>query len=940
MRKASVLLQAVVVVGCAGGSDGTPITDVNCVGEKCDSNALVPGIAESRVFPRLTFSFPVQMVFSPKDKNRAYVVEHSGTVRTFDTSGDPDHAGIALDLAGKVKMNAPPHFEAGLNAIALDPSFPDVAVMYVTYDAINPSDPNNNTRLRWRLSRFTSSDRGNTFPSSSEQILLEMDKTADEHNAGMVGFGQDGFLYVSVGDGGPSFDKNSFGQNVNALYGKMLRIDVHSTSVDPTDLAKTNETFRFRAEAGGGPVMIDHDTVDGNHRRVLPYGIPSDNPFATGGGRPEIFATGLRNPWRWSFDTDGTIWAGDVGQDAFEEINQITLGGNYGWGPREARHCAPGRNPCDVLGSIDPIVELQHGTNVNAVIGGFVYHGHDMPLLRGDYIFGNFTPGTVFGIFNENGKKAPEVLGQLPHAISGFAQDPDGEIYVMDLLRGGIFKLTAGTSHPATGQAPPYKFLMRSGIGTDSGARAYYKSIIPGLDPDTLLVNGQPFTEDRWEQQTFKSGGTTLPTVAAYYQNALDLGFWRDMVCTAKVGRGVGGCRVRNWRNEADKNPALTGNLGTVTMDVSPEGFTRFYVFGPDGKLSTSAVLDSEGKKFIPELCTTCHSGKYAGPGGSPDLGSIFREWEPRSDLSANAPSGQATILVQESTLTRSQAQEKWAVLNDAAHTANAALRTEAQGAVTGTDHAIAGTNDYIDALYSSRNPVVVRAPDDSALMPRTWGPRTGESAALVNAKANTWVTVASRYCMGCHRSNALDLGNYANFQALSSTLGDRSVLEHYIVDDPTDPTRSTTLYMPQAKLMFDRLQRDTPGRGAARDWANQANSPSVPVCEVSIEINGAAFTTPGQDLWITGNVDVLGNWTSAGGVPLTGVLVNGQWTGVWRGKFVVPQGMNLQLKATILDQQGNVLQWEPDLRTNTRNRELAIPNQTSVSLTGTWGQF
>jgi hypothetical protein len=186
----------------------------------------------------------------------------------------------------------------------------------------------------------------------------------------------------------------------------------------------------------------------------------------------------------------------------------------------------------------------------------------------------------------------------------------------------------------------------------------------------------------------------------------------------------------------------------------------------------------------------------------------------------------------------------------------------------------------------------------------------------------------------------ALDFADYANWQALSSTLGDRSVLEHYILDDPNDPTRNTTLYMPQAKLMFDRLQHDTEARGASHDWANQANSPSVAVCEISVEINGAAFTVPGQDLWITGNIDVLGNWTPPAGVPLTGTLINGQWTGVWRGKIVVPQGMAIQLKATILDAQGNLLQWGPDLPTGSRNREFRVPNSTTASLTGTWGRF
>jgi glucose/arabinose dehydrogenase len=936
--RTNLLVASILIAGCAASEEVQPITDVDCVADKCDGNAVVPGVAEVRVFPRLTFNLPVQMVFSPADKNRAFVVEHSGKVKTFLVGdGDPATADTVLDLAGKVKMNAPPHFEAGLNAIAFDPDFPRVPVMYVTYDAIHPDEPNNDTRLRWRLSRFTSGDNGRSFQTTSEEILIEMDKTADEHNAGMIGFGpKDGFLYVSVGDGGPSFDKNAFGQNVNALYGKMLRIDVHTTSVDPTDAATTRLNFRFRDEAGGGAVLIDHDKVKDGVRR-LPYGIPNDNPFAKAGGRPEIFATGLRNPWRWSFDPDGVIWAGDVGQDAFEEINQISLGGNYGWGPREARHCAPGRNPCEVIGSIDPIVELQHGANVNAVIGGFVYRGKDMPLLKGTYIFGNFTPGTVFGIFNENGNKAPEALGSLPHAISGFAEDPAGEIYVMDLLKGGIYKLTAGPSHPPTGQAAPYKFLMRSGIGTDAGARAYYKSIIPGFDEATLEVNGEVYTEQKWEKDTFKD----LPTVAAYYQNSLDLGLWRDMVCTKTIGRGVGGCRVRNYRNEKDRNPDFTGNLGTVTMDVSAEGFTRFFVFAPDGTLATSAVLDGEGKKFIPELCTTCHAGKYTGAGGSPDLGSVFREWEPRDDEFATAPPvfGQrAPILVQESNLSRQAAQENWAALNDVAKAANAALRSEGEGAVLGTNHAVLGTNNYIDSLYASRNPVVLRPADDPAQVPASWVPRATDSVALATAKKDVWFSMASRYCMGCHRSNALDFGDYANFQALASSLGDRSVLDHYILDDAADPTRATTLYMPQAQLMFERLQRDFQGRDAARDWANQANSPSVAVCEIDIEINGAAFTQVGQDVWLTGNIDVLGNWNPNGGVVLTGVLVNGVWTGVWRGRVVVPQGMAIQLKATILDARGNVLAWEPDFDSNSRNREFRVPNATRATLTGTWG--
>src|SRR2546423_3000713 len=178
MRSVRGLVFGFVIAGCS--TDGVqPITDVNCVADKCDSSAVVPGVAEERVFPQLTFNFPVQMVFSPSNNHRAFVVEHSGKVQTFDTTA-ADHADVALDLTGRVHMNPPPHNEAGLNAIALDPT---ANVMYVTYDAISPDDPNNATRMRWRLSRF--SGDGTKFDANSEQILVEMDKNADEHNAGM-----------------------------------------------------------------------------------------------------------------------------------------------------------------------------------------------------------------------------------------------------------------------------------------------------------------------------------------------------------------------------------------------------------------------------------------------------------------------------------------------------------------------------------------------------------------------------------------------------------------------------------------------------------------------------------------------------------------------------------------------------------------------------------
>jgi glucose/arabinose dehydrogenase len=177
--------------------------------------------------------------------------------------------------------------------------------------------------------------------------------------------------------------------------------------------------------------------VDGGQ----PYAIPPDNPFANGGGRPEIFAWGLRNPWRWSFDREmGELWVGDVGQNRWEEIDVVRRGGNYGWNIREGAHCY-GESPCRTEGLIDPVVEYGHGQGCS-VTGGYVYRGERIPDLRGTYVYGDYCSGRIWGAPSEEpGNGTARLLLETDLSIASFGEGLDGELYVIDHDDGGIYRL-------------------------------------------------------------------------------------------------------------------------------------------------------------------------------------------------------------------------------------------------------------------------------------------------------------------------------------------------------------------------------------------------------------------------------------------------------------------------------------------------------------------
>ena len=286
--------------------------------------------------------------------------------------------------------------EEGLLGLALDPS--DDSLLYVYYSAARPR--------RSVVSRFTLASDRSAIDPHSELVILDVEQPYANHNGGQIAFGPDGYLYIGLGDGGSAGDPLGNGQNPSTLLGSILRIDV--------------------AQAAPG----------------RPYAIPPDNPFASGGGRAEIWAYGLRNPWRFSFDRDtGDLWTGDVGQNRWEEIDLIRRGGNYGWNVLEGSHCFAIRDGCQREGMTPPVWEYSLSGEPCSVIGGYVYRGNAIPSLRGAYIYGDYCSGNIFALRHANGHVTQHAqLADTNLRIMSFAQDNAGELYLLT-QKSGIHRL-------------------------------------------------------------------------------------------------------------------------------------------------------------------------------------------------------------------------------------------------------------------------------------------------------------------------------------------------------------------------------------------------------------------------------------------------------------------------------------------------------------------
>lgn len=338
-------------------------------------------------FPSLSFNQPVGIHHAGDGTDRLFVIEQRGVIHVFENSRDVDTASVFLDISDRVNSRGN---EEGLLGLAFHPDFSSNNHFYLYYSASNPR--------RSVIARYAAT-RGspNQADRESEQILLEIPQPYSNHNGGQLAFGPDGYLYVAVGDGGAAGDPQGNAQDLSGLLGSILRIDVNAAS-------------------------------EGLH-----YGIPRDNPFVNNaqGNREEIYAYGLRNPWRFSFDpVTGWLWAGDVGQNRLEEIDIIEAGKNYGWNIMEGDLCYSPPENCNRTGLEPPVWVYERDQGIS-VTGGFVYRGSELASLVGQYIYGDFGSGRIWAL-SYDGVNDPDnkELMDTDLNIASFGVDEKNELYI------------------------------------------------------------------------------------------------------------------------------------------------------------------------------------------------------------------------------------------------------------------------------------------------------------------------------------------------------------------------------------------------------------------------------------------------------------------------------------------------------------------------------
>ncbi len=409
-----------------------------------------------RAFPAISIPSPADMDQAPGDDSHWYVTSILGRkIYRFANRPDVSQSDVVLDLASR---------DARLRSLVFHPQFSSNGKIYVQIH--NGKD----LRLGTSILEFTWSPALDAFDPDSERVILQVPlphrNTADgEHPGGQLNFGNDGYLYAALGDGTQPGVFSEFSQDTALLWGSLLRID-----------------------------------VDGED----PYAIPADNPFANGGGRPEIYAWGFRHPWKWNFDrATGELWLADVGWVSREEINRVVAGGNYGWPFREGKIACP---RCEVDrvtvnvdqdSFIDPLADYDRDTG-KSVTGGYVYRGSDIADLQGVYLFGDYVTGKVFALRQDgSGDYAIDLIAQGSLSLVSFAQDLRGEIYALDFHDGHIYQLAANTEQP----------------DSDFPTRLSATGCVDMADPERLLPGMIPYSVQSplWSDGAEKSRWLALP---------------------------------------------------------------------------------------------------------------------------------------------------------------------------------------------------------------------------------------------------------------------------------------------------------------------------------------------------------------------------------------------------------------------------------------------
>jgi len=452
---------------------------------------------------------------------RWYVLSKAGVVYTFEDRPDAEPS-VFLDLRDRIAEGG----EAGLLGLAFPDDFATSGRVFVHYTTPG------GTAFLSRLSEFTSTD-GSTADPQSEWVVLEVDQPYTNHNGGDIHFGPDGLLYWALGDGGSAGDPGRHGQNVDSLLGAMLRIDV---------------------SPGYGQ----------------PYAIPADNPFAQGGGRPEIYAWGFRNPYRWTFDRDsGALWVGDVGQHTWEELNRVERGLNYGWRTMEGTDCF-GADTCDTADLQPPHAQYRN-TGTASIITGYAYRGAAVPDLRGMVLYNDFYFGAVYGVPSEGGE--PVELGEGARGIAGWAQDDAGELYGVDFFDGSIYALKPVETPTGPDRFP--RSILETGCVDPSNLHA--------AGPGTLAYDvNHPFWSDGAAKERFialpsgaqaeveDGGGLNLPVGTVLVKSFFDASD-NPIETRLLVHHDDAGWAGYSWAwNDAGTDATFVEETRTVTVDGNP----------------------------------------------------------------------------------------------------------------------------------------------------------------------------------------------------------------------------------------------------------------------------------------------------------------------------------------------------------------------------------
>lgn len=423
-------------------------------------------------FSNLSFARPVDLQHPGDGTDRIFVVEQAGLIKVFENNTSATTAATFLDITGRVNDTGN---EEGLLGLAFHPDYKNNGYFYVNYTA---TAPRRTVIARYRVN----ASNPNLADPNSEFILLTFNQPFENHNGGQIAFGPDSYLYIATGDGGSGGDPQGNGQNLQTLLGKILCIDVNITS------------------AGRN------------------YGIPSTNPFAgnTVGNREEIYAYGLRNPWRMSFDpVTKWLWAGDVGQGRREEIDIIENGKNYGWNRMEGTLCYPSGTPCDLPGLTKPIAEYDRTLGAS-VTGGYVYRSNKVPELAGAYIYADYVSGRIWSLRYDGVNPASNVLLLDTNLfIASFGVDKNLELYIC-AFDGRIYRFRpTASSVDDSGTVPKSAQLVQNypnPFGNDALSRA---TGTPATTIEYTLTQNAPV-----ELRVYSVRGQLVRTLISREQNA------------------------------------------------------------------------------------------------------------------------------------------------------------------------------------------------------------------------------------------------------------------------------------------------------------------------------------------------------------------------------------------------------------------------------------